>query len=117
MTAKIEGVHSAELLLSEGNGQISREEVTISSGAGVIRPGTLLTAANAPVTVGTGGTIGTAVKIAYGYADATDADAKVAVIARQAEVNGNDLNWPTGADSSAKAAAAANLATVGIIVR
>lgn len=117
MNPKIEGVHNAEFLLSEGNGQISREVVTISSGAGVVLPGTLLTAANAPVTRGSGGTIGTAVKVVKDYVDATDADAKAVVFARHAEVAGDQLAWPTGTTSGEKTAAAASLAAAGIIVR
>lgn len=117
MTAKTEGVHNAEFLLSKGNGQISFEKVTVASGAGELVPGTILDAANAPVVLGGSPTIGNAAKIVYGHADATDADVVVTVVARFAEVHGDLLNWPAGASGANKTAAATSLAETGIIVR
>lgn len=42
MTVLNEGKHTGEFLLSEGNGSISRETVTISSAAAALVPGTVL---------------------------------------------------------------------------
>jgi hypothetical protein len=42
MTTLNEGKHTAEFLLSEGNGWISREEIVISSAAAAMEPGTVL---------------------------------------------------------------------------
>ncbi len=42
-----EGKHTAEFLLSEGNGSISREQIIVSSAAGALVPGTVLSAVNA----------------------------------------------------------------------
>lgn len=42
MTVFNEGKHTGEFLLSEGNGSISRETVTISSAAAALVPGTVL---------------------------------------------------------------------------
>lgn len=117
MTAKTEGVHNAEFLLSKGNGQISFEKVTVASGAGVLLPGTMLDSDDVPVVLGETPTIGNAAKIVYGHADATDADVVVTVVARFAEVHGDLLSWPAGASGANKTAAAASLATAGIIVR
>ncbi len=50
MNIKTEGVHAGEFLLSEANGERSRENIVISAGSGFIVAGTLLailTAANA----------------------------------------------------------------------
>lgn len=42
-----EGKHTGEFLLSEGNGSISRENIVISSAAGALAAGTVLSAVNA----------------------------------------------------------------------
>lgn len=49
--------------------------------------------------------------------DATAADVACAVVARQAEVNGNELTWPGGITADQTAAARAQLAQLGILVR
>lgn len=113
MDPKTEGVHNAEFLLSEGNGQISRELIVIASGAGIVAAGTLLTSANVPIT----NNYGDAAKIVYGTVDATDAAAEAAAIARQAEVHGELLAWPDAATDNDKLAASTALAAQGIIVR
>lgn len=59
----------------------------------------------------------TAVAILYRAVDATDADKDALVIARDAEVDADDLAWFTGATTNQKAAGAAELALKGIIVR
>lgn len=64
MTIKTEGVHAGEFLLSEANGSRSREEVTITAGAGILAAGTLIaliTAANAAVATADGGNAGNGV--------------------------------------------------------
>ncbi|SDJ61037.1 head decoration protein [Pseudomonas indica] len=61
MTIKTEGIHSGEFLLSEANGTRSREEVTITAGAGKLAAGTLIakiTAANAAVATAAAGNVG-----------------------------------------------------------
>ena len=42
MTVLLETRHPGEFLMTEANGQRSRETITIASGAGVIAPGTVL---------------------------------------------------------------------------
>lgn len=42
MTPFVEGNHTAEYLLSEGNGSISREEVTVAAAAGAMVSGTVV---------------------------------------------------------------------------
>lgn len=58
-----------------------------------------------------------AVGISYGAVDASAADAPGAFIVRHAEINAAELNWFSGADSNAKTAGLAQLATLGIIAR
>jgi hypothetical protein len=59
----------------------------------------------------------TAAGIAYAAVDATSGDVVGAIIARDAEVNGSELTWPSTITDGEKAAAVAQLATLGIIVR
>ena len=60
----------------------------------------------------------TAVAIALYGCDATTRDVAIAAITRDAEVNGKILTWHPDRDQAAeKAAAQADLAAVGIIVR
>lgn len=123
MTTLTEGSHPAEFVMSEGNGMISRDTVTVVSGAGVIKAGTVLgviTASGKYKTALLASSDGSeaAAAIALYDVDATSADAKVVVIARDAEVNMNMLIY--GADintSPEKVAANAQLAAKGIIVR
>lgn len=50
-------------------------------------------------------------------ADPTSADQLITVLARMAEVNGDLLTWPSGATAAQKAAASAQLAVHGVVVR
>lgn len=61
MSIKTEGVHAGEFLLSEANGERSRENIIITAGSGILRAGTLLaklTAANALTPTAHGGNTG-----------------------------------------------------------
>jgi hypothetical protein len=49
--------------------------------------------------------------------DATAADTEAAAIVRDAEVNGDELTWPSDIEVGEKTTAIAQLATLGIIVR
>jgi len=123
MTVLIEARHPGEFLMTEANGQRSRETIIIASGAGIIAPGTVLgkvTASGKYIVSAVGASDGsqnpTAITI-YG-ADATSADVAVAAIVRDAEVNGNCLVYHADRDLPAeKAAANVALAALGIIVR
>jgi hypothetical protein len=126
MTVFEEGRYPGEFLLSEANFHRSRDEATIASGSGVVAPGTVLgrvtdggklvPSANAEVVGSEGGE--TAVAIALYGCDATDGDQKIAIISRDAEVNGHVLTFDASVDNDAKRAAkVAQLAEAGIIVR
>lgn len=118
-----EGRHPGEGLLSEAAGSRSRETVTIASGAGIIAPGSVLGRVTAsgkyvlsPATGADGSQTGVAIAL-YGC-DATSADRQIAVIARDAEWNGNTLTHHSSVDDATKRAAkATQLAAVGIIIR
>jgi hypothetical protein len=115
MTTFTEGLHTAEFLLSEGNGSISREQVTLAAAAAELAPGTLLgkiTASGKYVAYSNAASDGSEVAAGVLYAKAPDsaADQKIVIIARQAEVASYAL---IGLDAPARA----DLAAIGIIVR
>ena len=128
-TVFTEGRHPGEALLSEGNGQISRGTAVVVAGSGVIAPGSVLgkytsgansgkysLAPNAAADPDVGNQ--TAVAVALYGCDATSADQKLVVVARDAEVNINLLAYASSVDDATKKAAkATQLAAVGIIVR
>ena len=114
--ALTEGKHTAEFLLSEGNGSISREQAEIDATGATLEAGTVLgkiTATgklaaydNTDTTTG----LGTAVGILYANAADAAPAGQVTYIARSAEVIGDAL---TGLDT----AAATDLAALGIVIR
>lgn len=123
MPVLTEGRHPGEFLLTEANGQRSREAVTVASGAGIIAAGTVLgkvTATGKYLASAVGAVDGSEVAVAvalYGC-DATSADVEIAAIVRDAEVKGPVLTYHADRDLDAeKTAADADLAGVGIIVR
>ncbi len=110
-----EGKHTAEFLLSEGNGSISREQVVISSAAGALVPGTVVgkvTASGEYVAYANGASDGSEVAAGILYAAVPDSasDQKGVIIARHAEVIQSEL---TGIDTPGKA----DLLALGIICR
>ena len=123
MTVLIETRHPAEFILSEANGQRSREAITIASGAGIIAAGTVLgkvTASGKYLASAAGATDGsqTPAAIAIHGADASSADATISAIVRDAEVNSNCLTYHADREQPAeKAAAKESLKGLGIIVR
>ncbi len=126
METKTEGPRSLAFVLSEGNGQISREVVTILSGSGVLEAGTVLgqvtaskkytTAPNAEV-VGKEGAETARAVLAY-KVDAALADAEAVVVARHAEVKEPMLIFDASVnDSTKRAAKLTQLAAATIIAR
>lgn len=126
MTVFTEGKRATEGVLSEDQNGLSRDEITIASGAGVIAPLTVLgkiTASGkyipspaAEVVGSEGAEVAVAVNL-YGV-DATDADVKVAAITRLAALNGNYLTYDASRNLDAeKLAARVDLAAEHIIVR
>lgn len=126
MTTFTEDRHPGEFLLSEANFHRSRGKVTIASGSGVLKPGTVIgkitasgkfaPSANAVVEGVEGAETAKAITL-YGV-DATSADVEVAVIENDAEVKGFALEFDASVnDATKKAAKATQLAAVGIKVR
>ena len=116
-----EPVHAAEFLLSEANGDRSRENATVLSGQN-------LRAAAVVGRITTGGRIRelapaasdgsqNAMGVLYAAVNAAGADARGVIVARDAEVNAAMLQWPTGITVPQRTAAIAQLAALGIIVR
>lgn len=123
MTVLTEGRHPGEFLMTEANGQRSRENITIAAGAGIIAPGTVLGRVNATgkyLTSAVGAADGsqTAVAVALYGCDASTSDVEIAAITRDAEVNGHILTYhPDRNQAVEQTAAHTDLAAVGIVVR
>lgn len=125
MTVLKEGRHAGEFILSEGNGHISRETVTIPAKQ-TIEAGTVLAISTqvggvttvVPLNPAAEDSTAKAVGIAiYPATTGTGETTRIAAILRSAEVNGNCIVWPAGIDPEDKDAAIADLASVNIIVR
>ena len=120
MATQTETRHAGEFLISEMNGYGSREEVTILSGQnlaagsilGKITSGGKYKAYDNALSDGAQSAAG----ILYDAVDASGGDKIAAVIVRNAEVDGDVINWGamTGGDITA---GVADLLTLGIIVR
>lgn len=100
----------------------SRETVTIASGAGVVKAGTVLGVITAsgkytPYDDGSSDGSETAVAVSLYEVDATSADVDTPVLARHAVVKESALQWHADADATAKTAAATALLAKNIIVR
>lgn len=100
-----EAIRSGAFLLSEGNGKISREEITIASGAGVLQAGTILgkvSASGKYVAYDNAASNGseTAAGVLYAQADATNGDAKALLVDCNAVVKESEL---IGLDADARA--------------
>lgn len=123
MPVLTEGRHPGEFIMSEANRARSRDNITIASGAGVVKAGTVLGKLTtggkyvpSPATGSDGSQTGVAINIYE--VDATSADMTVSAITRDAEVNGKELEYAgTVNDDTKKGAKATQLAAVGIIVR
>ena len=122
MTTLTESTHAGEFIVSEANGTLSREVVTVASGSGVIPAGMVL----GKITVGgkykpydddnaDGSEVADA--IAYDGVDATSADQSVVVVFRDAEVKLSALQWAATNDATDKTNGLADLAAKNIIAR
>jgi hypothetical protein len=119
------GAPNTGFILSEANGHRSRENGIVASGQGKLAAGTVVTdngsgklIAYAAGDVTDPGGSGEAAGIILYNIDATDMDAAVSYIARDAEVNVHGLVYPEDTTGNpAKANMIASLALLGIIVR
>jgi hypothetical protein len=115
MAATTESPRNTSVLLSEACGALSRESVTIVSGTGIVKAGTVLGKVTASGKYAHG--TETAAAIALMEVDATSADAACAVVFRLAEVVSGALVWAATNDAGDKTAGLADLAAKHIIAR
>jgi hypothetical protein len=121
MTSITEKNHAGSFILSEADGHLSRENVTIDNGANLY-PGTVLGKSTATgkyvqLDLVTTGGAEVAAAILIGEAFAASVEVAAAVIVRDAEVLGKELLWPDGFTDNEKAAALAQLASNHVIAR
>ncbi len=113
----------SDVVKTEGRNRISRDEAVIAIGSGLIEVGAVLGQVTTsrkfkPLTPGANDGSQVAVAVSLQRADATSGDAgRTVVLARHAEVVAQALVWPVGITTNQKAAALAQLETVGIVAR
>ncbi|MDV2966417.1 head decoration protein [Nitratireductor aquimarinus] len=113
LETKTEGARNLAFVLSEGNGKISRDVVTIASGAGKLEAGTVLgriTASEKCIASPEAEIVGkegaeTAMAVLAYRVDATSEDVEAVVIARHAEVKEPMLVFDATVDNASKIAA------------
>jgi hypothetical protein len=121
MPVLTEGRHAGECLVSEGNGRISREIITVLSGQ-TLSAGAVLgkvTASGKYKVLAPADDNGSEVAagILYGTVDASGGDAEGVAILRLAEVNAAELVWPDGIEPAEQTTALGQLAQLSIIAR
>src|ERR671918_195679 len=110
-----EGRHAGEFVVSEGNGKISRETITVLSGE-TLEAGAVLGKVKALDPAAVDGSE-VAAGILYDAVDAAAADAEGVAIVRLAEVNAAELVWPAGITGPEQTTALGELAALTIIAR
>ena len=123
MTTKTEQLpHDAGFIISEGNGFISREAVTLAQvAAATVKAGTVMGKRDdgnyQQLDTASSEGNSTAVGILLNEVDATAGTAAGVIINKDAEVRDDDLIWPTGISAGNKATAIAALLALGIKIR
>lgn len=114
-----EGVHTGEHVLSEANGDRSRELGTLASGNHVAGTVLALNADGDYVQLAPTATDGTetAVAVLYDNVDASEAPQPCVVHARDCTVHGAMLTWPAAATAPQIATGTEELAALHIIIR
>ena len=116
-----EGRYAGEFLVSEGNGKISRETITVLSGQNLSAATVLgkVTASGKYKALDPDAVDGSeaAAGILYDAVDASAADAEGVAIVRLAEVNAAELVWPDGISAPEQTTALGELAALSIIAR
>ena len=115
MTVFTEGPRAGFYIADEVSVNLSRKEIVVSSGSGVVLAGTVLMASSDEFVPLTGGSTA-AVGILFDTVDATDADQRAVMTADLTAVNGSELIWPAGYSPENKATATAALEALGITV-
>lgn len=108
MTIQYESNYAGEFILSEGNGEISREKVAISTGGNDLQAGTILKESGGTYSAWGSGDTAKAIL----YANIKDGVTEALVIRRFAEVDGKKLVYPAG-----ETGYEAGLNAEGIVIR
>lgn len=121
MAELTEGKRTGEFIASEANGSRSRDVGTLISGQN-LEAGTVLgtiTASGKFTQFNQDAVDGSeaASAVLFDNVDASTADTEAVVIARDAEVNGNDIIWPSDILEAEQTAAEAELKALDILVR
>lgn len=115
MTTLTETAHAAEFIISEANGNRSREGGTVASGQ-VLKAGQLVKDSSGSLVAYTDGS--TPLGILIDNVDATDGALPAAYLARDAEVNSNLLTFPDeNSAGTVESTAKTALKALGIICR
>lgn len=122
MAATTETARDAAFLVSEAPGSLSRETVTVASGAGALVAGTVMgkvTASGKYIPYDDDNVDGSeaAVGLLLSAVDATSADQDATLIVRLAEVASSLIVWASTNDSGDKTAGLADLAAKFVIPR
>jgi Bacteriophage lambda head decoration protein D len=116
-----EGRYAGEFLVSEGNGRISRETITVLSGETLQAAAVLgkITASGKYKALDPAAVDGSEVAagILYGAVDASAADTEGVAVVRLAEVNAAELVWPDGISGGEQTTALGELAALSIVTR
>ena len=119
MTIQHEPQHTGEHILSEANGNRSREQIVLA--AGNLPAGTVLALDENGDYVQLNPTGDTPTNVAaavlYSATDASEAPARAVIHARDCEAIATLLNWPAGITEPQKATATEQLTATGIILR
>lgn len=121
MATLTEGRHAGEFIVSEANGNRSRDTVAVISGqnlkaghvVGIITASGKVTEMDPAATNGSEVAAG----VLFAPVDASAGDAPGVLLARDCEVTGADLTYKTGATAGQITTAEGELETLGIIVR
>lgn len=121
MATITEGRHRGEFMVSEASGTRSREDVVVVTGQNLVAGQVVakITASGKWMILTPGASDGSqnAAGILYGAVNATAADKKGVIIARDAEVNAGEIAWPVGISAPNKTTAINALAALGIVLR
>jgi hypothetical protein len=116
-----EGRYAGEFIVSEGNGRISRETITVLSGETLEAAAVLgkVTASGKYKALDPAAADGSEVAagVLYDAVDASAADAEGVALVRLAEVNAAELVWPAGITGGEQATALGQLAALSIVAR
>jgi hypothetical protein len=116
-----EGRYAGEFIVSEGNGKISRETITVLSGQNLEAAAVLgkVTATGKYKALDPAAVDGSeaAAGVLYDAVDASAADTEGVTIVRLVEVNAAELVWPTGITAPQQTTALGELAALTIIAR